>query len=366
VSSVSRLKRVFRNAALMLLATLVVFLLLEGLASSWVFIHGLATRSRPPLAERNHTEYDAEIGWVSTPGVTLSSLYGPGLDLHTNSQGFRAQGDFSREVPAGKIRVVVTGDSFALGYGVDDGDTFCAQLSTIEPRFQTVNMGQGGYGVDQAYLWYMRDSGQIDHDVHLFTFIYGDFLRMMDDSFLGYGKPQMIVENGELVVHNVPVPRRGYWLPWFTENSDLLDELRSFAAVRGLLRWIAGAGDTANTMGQSMEVAFMLFDRLAAHHQQQGSTLVLVYLPVEEDHSGRFDHVRELLARWTRAKGVRFIDPTDEFRALPASQAMQFFIAEGPSEFPDAAGHYNARGNRWMATMIEQRLKEMPEVWQDD
>lgn len=346
----------------MLLATMVVFLLLEGLASSGFFIHGLVTQSRPPLAERNHTEYDSEIGWVNKPGVALKNLYGPGLDLHTNSQGFRGSYDFTREVPAGKLRIVCTGDSFALGYGVADNDTWCSQLSAIDPRFETVNMGQGGYGVDQAYLWYMRDSGQIVHDVHLFSFIYGDFVRIMDDSFLGYGKPKMVIENGELTVRNVPVPRKGHWMPWFTENSDLLDELHIIAALRGLLRKFSGSRAATSSLGEVMEVALMLFDRLAAHHLERGSEFILVYLPVEEDYAGHYEDLRQYLARWTRSRGILFIDPTNEFRALPASQATRLFIAEGPNKFPDAAGHYNALGNRWVATIIEQRLKEMPEV----
>jgi len=362
VSSVSRLKGWLRNAALMLLATAVVFLLLEGLASTGFFIHRLATRSQPPLAERNHTEYDPEIGWISKPGVTLKNLYGPGLHLHTNSQGFRAAHEYSREVPPGKIRIVCTGDSFALGYGVGDDETLCARLGALDGRFETVNMGQGGYGVDQAYLWYMRDGGVIEHDLLLFTFIYGDFLRMVDDSFLGYGKPRLAIENGEVVVHNVPVPRRGYMLPWFTQNSDLLDEMRSFAALRGLLRYFTGDDESSEGLGGSVEVAFSLFDGLAAHHRRQGSTLVLVYLPVEEDHTGNYDGFRALLARWASARRIHLIDPTEQFQSLPESQALQLFISEGPSEFPDAAGHYNARGNQWIAERIGHDLRELPEV----
>ena len=28
-------------------------------------------------------------------------------------------------------------------------------------------MGQGGYGIDQAYLWYKRDGTKLDHDVQI-------------------------------------------------------------------------------------------------------------------------------------------------------------------------------------------------------
>ena len=60
---------------------------------------------------------------------------------------------------------------------------------SLDPRLETLNMGQGGYGVDQAYLWYKRDAAKFEHQVHLLAFITDDFVRMQSDRFRGYGKP---------------------------------------------------------------------------------------------------------------------------------------------------------------------------------
>ena len=145
------------NLALGLILILMGLVLLEGISSAVLFVRGIARAWRGPLAERTHTRYDELLGWVNEENVEIPDLYGEGLSIKTNSQGFRADRDYNVTPPAGKVRIICSGDSFTLGYGVDNDHTWCQLLTTFDDRLQTVNMGQGGYGIDQAYLWYERD-----------------------------------------------------------------------------------------------------------------------------------------------------------------------------------------------------------------
>ena len=147
------------GVALVCLATLIA---IEGLSSLILVGRAFVDRAGPLVAERRHTQYDPDLGWVNTPGVQIPDLYGPGRSLSINSQGFRGLHDTSERVAAGRLRILCSGDSFTLGYGVGDADTWCARLTALDSRLETVNMGQGGYGVDQAYLWYLRDRGVHD------------------------------------------------------------------------------------------------------------------------------------------------------------------------------------------------------------
>ena len=187
-----------------LLFVAVAFFLIEGLASAILLLQTVA--ATPPIAERSHTQYDAELGWVNLPDVYIEDMYGPQLYLKTNGQRFRNDRDFPATVSDQQLRVVCSGDSFTLGYGVDNRQPWCQQLSQLDSRLETVNMGQGGYGLDQAYLWYKRDGAQLGPDLHLFAFITVDFERMQQDNFLGYGKPVLTIRDNELAVENVPVP----------------------------------------------------------------------------------------------------------------------------------------------------------------
>jgi hypothetical protein len=97
------------------------FVLLEGLASTALFVRHVA--NAPPVAERRHTQYDSLLGWVNVPNVATADMYGPGGSLRINGQGLRNDRDFPSDVPLGKARVIYAGDSFTFGYGMSNAQT---------------------------------------------------------------------------------------------------------------------------------------------------------------------------------------------------------------------------------------------------
>src|SRR6185295_9147020 len=136
-------------------------LVLEGLAST-VFVLNRLWKTAP-LAERLYTKYDSDLGWTNVPNAVVRNLFGPGIDVVINSQGFRNDQEFSVAQPPGRIRMLCVGDSYTFGYGVNEDQGWCHKLTALEPRLEPVNMGQGGYGIDQAYLWYKRDGAKLEH-----------------------------------------------------------------------------------------------------------------------------------------------------------------------------------------------------------
>ena len=168
-------KWIIFNIVTLIVVTLV-FLICEGLSSTAFVAYRIFLRK--PLAERLHTGYDETLGWINLPNIYIEDMYGPGIYLKTNGQGFRNNKDFSPRTPNNKSRIICSGDSFTLGYGVDNDHTWCQLLVSINGRLETVNLGQGGYGIDQAFLWYKRDGSKLDHDVHIFAFITRDFVRI--------------------------------------------------------------------------------------------------------------------------------------------------------------------------------------------
>src|SRR5262245_11701161 len=192
---------IIRLVAINIVILILILVVIEGLSSYVLLVRDITTHS---LAERRHTKYDPDLGWSNEPSLHIPNMYGPGIYLNTNSQGFRNSRDFDTVAPDGKYRIICSGDSFTLGFGVDDDHTCCQALTSFDPRLESVNMGEGGYGVDQAYLWYKRDGVKLEHHVQLLAIITDDFRRMQSDSFLGYGKPVIDIENGMLLVKNVP------------------------------------------------------------------------------------------------------------------------------------------------------------------
>lgn len=310
------------------------------------------------VAERHHTEYDSELGWVNMPNVHIEDMYGPGVYLKTNSQLFRNNEDFSEKVPDGKVRIICSGDSFTLGYGVDNDHTWCQRLVSIDGRLETVNMGQGGYGVDQSYLWYKRDGAKLDQDIHLFAFITDDFRRMLGKKMGGYGKPVLALEDGLLVVGNVPVPKRSYYMPWLTSIRRTAKGLKTVELLRRLLRR-RSPSPLVSVGGQKEDphkaVVSRIFQDLKRMSQTRGGTLVLVHLPAIGDFMGAGSEPwREFLAAEARKQDIILIDLIEEFRKRDPQKIRGMFFK--------AHGHYTEEGNAYIARALYDRLLAVPEI----
>lgn len=343
--------------------SLVVLIFVEGLSSSFLFLWDLSNSQRA-LPERVHTAYDPELGWVNLPDMDISDLYAPGIGFHSNSQGFRNAADLPVAVPAGRVRILCTGDSFTLGYGVADDASWPAFLEQQDERFETVNMGQGGYGIDQAYLWYRRDGVAIDHDLVLFAFIADDFRRMQHDQFLGYGKPLLALEGGELVVGNTPVPRGSFRFPWLTQNANLLRRLRSLELLTRMRNKVAPSAPPAPPVpdDEARRITEQLFADLREIVEGKGARLALVLLPNLEP--GSSDRLLGLDA-WARAacdaavrSGTPLLDLTTDFAALSPDELATLFIPRGEIQLLGASGHYSVRGNEFVARAVHRRLRD--------
>ena len=357
--------RVLAGAGLAVVAVVVALALVEGLASLAISAGLFLGRSGHVELDR-FTRYDAELGWVSRPHVVLPNLYGPGVGLHTTAKGFRGTREPSNPAAAGLRRVVCSGDSFTFGVGVGDADTWCARLAEHDPRLEPINMGQGGYGVDQAFLWYRRDGAELAPAIHVFAFIDGDFGRMRDARFVGdYGKPTLALRDGALVVENVPAWRRPFWMPTIRVR-EIIRRTKTFELVGRIQRRVAPAPPPvvdADERTALVEVALAVFAELRALAARHGTRLVLVYLPTGFDCALPVDAPPGL--EWwraieprARAAGFEIVDPTADCRRLPRAEQAALFLPEGVVDFWGAAGHYTVAGHRFIATRVAARVTD--------
>ena len=347
-----------RKVAKILLINVVVlvalFALLEG-GASLLFIAN-EVRLTPARAEQSYSKYDETLGWVAQPNVNLPDLYGRGVYLRTNAQAFRNDRDVTPAVPAGKTRVICSGDSFTLGFGVNNDQTWCQRLAALDPRLETVNMGQGGYGLDQAYLWYLRAGMPLDHQVHLLAFITDDFLRMRFDRFLGYGKPVLDIRNDSVVVTNRPVPTTP-WLPRFLAVKGHaignLNVVRLYQRV--FSRNAAPPQSDATTPSRDRapgRVAIGIFEHLTRVNREKKSQLVLVYLPGPGDYRSNDATTawRAFVKGEASRLGITYIDVVEALRKVPPTEVNDLFA-------PNL--HYSVRGNEFVATTLSKALQTL-------
>jgi hypothetical protein len=145
-----------------------------------------------------------------------------GYLVQTNAAGFRSQREFVEERPPGVFRAVLFGDSQSAGDGVSNRDRFSDVLERNIADLQIYNYSLTGSGTDQQYLTY-QEFGGIDHDLLIIS-PYAENVRRVNHRFLRfrdaagkevfYAKPYYEIEDGELVLRHIPVPKR----PWTRET----------------------------------------------------------------------------------------------------------------------------------------------------
>jgi hypothetical protein len=191
--------------------------------------------------------YQPRIGYTYMPSVRSRVPFdGGGYLVSTNADGFRSDCEFVEACAPGTFRAILFGDSQTAGDGVANADRFSDVLARLVPRLEVFNYGLTGSGTDQQYLTYLECS-RVDHDL-LIIGLYVENIRRVNHRLLQfrdengdevfYAKPYYQIEDGRLVLHQVPVPRR----PWTAttlpaEHAGQVDRGASiFPGVQAALR----------------------------------------------------------------------------------------------------------------------------------
>ncbi len=87
------------------------------------------------------------------------------VDYRFNALGCRGP-DYSIPKPAGSRRILILGDSAAMGAGVHEKDTLSEQMqSLLKKSYEVINCGVDDYGVQQDRLFYKFLAGQYQPDL---------------------------------------------------------------------------------------------------------------------------------------------------------------------------------------------------------
>lgn len=345
-----------RKLAFSGIATLLLLLVVEG-AFSVLFSVWTVAREEPWLP--HYCRHDPDLGWMNIPSHRVEDMYGPGKHYTTNARAFRALREYDEKPPAGKYRIVCLGDSFTLGYGVDDDESLVARMEQSSPELEVVNMGLGGFGLDQDYLWYKRDGVDLESDALIFAVIVDDFARVTEDSFLGYQKPLLRAVDGALQIENVPVPDWGSGPTGrrLGRLAELLGIGRALLTVRDELAGAPQQAFAAEVPGSALpgtDVAALVFDDLHRLSRERGQHFVLVYLPCKGLGTEEPTPYTAWLARHAEQRGIPFVDLTAVLAELPPWDVAACF---GPHR------HYTVKGNELMAGALLAALRALlPDV----
>jgi hypothetical protein len=154
------------------------FWVVSGLArvlGSWI------RRARPPSVPWSDLiEFIPEIGWRNRAGVQATVRAERAFRVTMDSEGWRGTGSID------EADMVVFGDSFAFGHGVDDKDFFADRSSGLRLKA----LGANGYNMVQELLWMERLQDRLAGKVVVWFAFYGnDLMDNLCTNFQHYPTP---------------------------------------------------------------------------------------------------------------------------------------------------------------------------------
>lgn len=313
------------------------------------------------------------LGWVNRPGYTGRQTKPGAFDvaIAINSLGVRGPDRGYARTP-GKKRILVVGDSFSFGHGVEQHDTFCARLEAVLPDTEVINGAIVGIGHDQQLLWLKEEGLKYKPDLVLWAYTSADiprntvsFMRTYDpETGIDFGKPRFYLEGGRLELGNVPVaePEEIPWLviehaedrfkerPWYARFA-----MRHSAAARFIARGI----DAIAERREQLKLARTIAHEFIKTARQSRVPILVIHLPVEKwlTHNTPLVALKRylngrIIREVTQAAKAPLLDLTPDFKNVPGGDIAGLFI---PGD-----GHFSVRGHDLVAHTIEKYFAAHP------
>jgi len=133
-------------------------------------------------------EFDQRFGWKPRPNLNSHHLADDVFYMTTDAQGWRGE-----HTTISESQLIVLGDSFAWGYGVDDKNFF----AHLNPDLRIKAIGAVGYNMVQELLWLQTLSAQVKGKLVVwFIYLGNDLYENLVPDLRGYRMPFVREANG--------------------------------------------------------------------------------------------------------------------------------------------------------------------------
>ncbi len=304
-------------------------------------------------------QFSPTIGWVHIPGSSQHQLHHDfTVDYHIDVDGFRIQSRPSSPVK----RVLILGDSFVFGVGVNDEETMAAHLQMKTDAFSFYNAGTSGYSQDQMFLAYEELCPRLPFDVVVVAVYLGNDIQ--DLPFLypqqsSRPKPTFKVDaKGNLTMLTEHVVENA------KKESTTAIAKPSLLSIPGFKQFILAHSEGVQFLLRARDAFFprkpvikpevaeglsifsALMDLFKKETQARHQSLVAVIVPQLSQVHGRNPQL-DLLGEEAQEKlsqlGIASINITGPLRALANEGATLYHLNEG---------HWNAAGHKAAADLV--------------
>lgn len=197
------------------------------------------------ISSRSFIEYNETIGHLYIPNLLVRIMHeNGGYFLKTNNLGFRSDIDFKIQKDVNVKRVMIFGDSFTAGDGVENSQRYSDLLQSKIENIEVFNFGLSHSGTDQQYLIFKEIAKKMNPDLVIISPLLENIRRNMksellnqtqDGQFFFRSKPYFEIQNSDLKLCNIPVPKTKL----FNSETISVDEHSKFRiALSGIKKFL--------------------------------------------------------------------------------------------------------------------------------
>lgn len=316
-----RLRRIAFRITAALLSTVLTVVTLELAAQ--VFVYCIAKKGKRFCP-------DPTTGWRVLPDLDLERFNSDGrlYRVQTGPDGRRSPTTWSA---SDQRRVLILGDSFAFGEGVNIEDRFDTILAETRPGWAFLNLGVSGYGTDQQaiaarpFLKHLRRG-----DLVILLSFANDFTDILRRSHSGRAKPWFQLNGDRLLEHP---PRIRSW--------HILRD-KSYLAAVICRRLQATRTPSAEQLTNSMDIYYAIVRELASRLQEKEVALIVAH---HGDYLGNGVDLSLVYCKLQEDLSIPCL-------ALDEYLGKKF---DNPSLFQED-GHWSGRGHRIAADALDAYL----------
>ena len=296
-------------------------------------------------------KYDPLLGWAhqaGQEGIFETPEFRTVVQINKN--GLRDR-EHSYERQNDMERILVLGDSFAWGYGVEESERF-SQLLEKSLDAEVINAGVSGYSTDQELLWYQNEGIKYETDLVILEFA-GNDVGDNDQQLVSqiYYKPRFVIEEGQLVPIGYPVPKtslQGRFIYSLSQRSTLAYFLiQRYFELLALYEKTKVNSDHANSpvsggmsaKDEPFELTITLIDEMKNIAESRNAKFMIV--TTERWWNSRSGETYKEFINTLRTEGFLVLD----VESMPSFDPEVMLIQDD--------GHWNQAGHKFVAEQIE-------------
>lgn len=294
--------------------------------------------------------------------------------IKSNSKGFRDR-EFSFEIPSGKKRIIVLGDSFTFGHGVENDEAYPKvlerQLAARGP-FEVINAGIPANSLSDYIRLVKELSGSYRADIVMMGLHGGDISESIDEerkAHSGASKPGTAtadVKEQPKVVRHFFIELKDYLRYRMLSYGFIVDKIKRNKKLSGIalkLKIINTCDTTCALNDEFSDPASLSFlsnslDEYVRIARGQGMVSVLFFIPDKwyvapkrfySDTEERLGAINNILKKMCAEKGIVFLDPGTALKNYPDASTDLYY---------DYDYHFNRKGNDVFGKSLYAALAE--------